>query len=54
MTDEQKIEELYERCINLEYIRYELEDKIGAILNCLLHSNITLEQMDKIHKIIEG
>ena len=53
MTEEEKIEELYDRCISLEFVRYELEDKIGAIINCLLHSNITLEQMDIIHNIVK-
>ncbi len=53
MTDEQKIEELYERCIELEHIRYGLEDKIEAILDFLVHSNITLEEMQVVQEIVE-
>lgn len=51
MTQEYQVEELYERCIDLEHIRYGLEDKIQAILNFLVHSNITLEEMKKVEEI---
>ena len=51
MVEEYQVEELYDRCIELERIRYGLEDRIEAILYYLLHSNITLEEMDKIQEI---
>jgi hypothetical protein len=52
MTPEYQVEELYERCIDLEHIRYGLEDKIQAILDFLVHSNITLEEMKKVEEIV--
>lgn len=52
MTPEYQIEELYERCIYLERLRYGLEDKIEAILDFLVHSNITIEEMDKIQELV--
>lgn len=51
MVEEYQVEELYDRCIELERIRYGLEDRIEAILDFLVHSNITLEEMDKIQEI---
>lgn len=54
MTPEQQIDELYERCIYLERLRYGLEDKIEAILDFLCHSNITLEEMDKLQELVYG
>lgn len=51
MIPEYQVNELYERCIELEHIRYGLEDKIEAILDFLVHSNITLEEMEGVQKI---
>ena len=44
--------ELYERIFQLRDIRYELEDKLERIREYLLHSHITLEEMEKIGEII--
>lgn len=52
--NQEKIDELYDRCIELEHIRYKSQDKLEEIIECLLHSNITIEEMDKISKIIGG
>lgn len=52
MTPEFQVEELFERCIYLERVRYGLEDKIQAILDFLVHSNITLEEMKKVEEIV--
>ena len=41
-------EELYERCINLEYDKYDLMTKIEIIEDLLLHSNLTIGEMEKI------
>ena len=49
---EVEIDELYERCLDLEHIRYGLEDKIQAIIDFLVHSNITLEEMKKVEEIV--
>ena len=51
MTPEQQIEELYERCIYLERLRYGLEDRIENILDFLVHTNITMEEMERVQKI---
>lgn len=51
MTPEQQVEELYERCIYLERLRYDLEDKIEDILDFLVHTNITIEEMEGVQKI---
>ena len=45
-------EELYERCINLEYDKYDLMTKIEIIEDLLLHSNLTIGEMEKIGGII--
>lgn len=47
-------EELFERCLTLEGIRFDLEDKIEDILDFLMKSNITVEEMDKIQEIAYG
>ena len=52
MTPEYQIEELFERCTYLERVRYGLEDKIQAILDFLVHSNITIEEMKKVEEIV--
>lgn len=48
---EQQIEELFDRCIDLEHIRYGLQDKIENILDFLLKSHITVEEMEKVQEI---
>lgn len=45
-------EELYERCIELERKRYKLEDKIQEILDYLMKSSITLEEMEELELIV--
>ena len=49
MIDQEQ--ELYDRCIELELKRYSLEDKIQAILDYLVHTHITLEEMLKVEEI---
>lgn len=44
--------ELYERIYQLRDKGYSLEDKIDKIKEELLHSHITLEEMEKIGEII--
>lgn len=51
MLPEQQIEELFDRCIDLEHIRYGLQDKIEAILDYLVKSHITVEEMEKVQEI---
>lgn len=51
MTPEYQVEELYQRCIELEGIRYDLQDKIQEILDFLVHSHITVEEMKKVGEI---
>lgn len=51
MLPEQQIEELFDRCIDLEHIRYGLQDKIENILDFLLKSHITVEEMEKVQEI---
>ena len=53
MIPEYQVNELYERCIELEHIRYGLEDKIEAILDYLIHTHITIEEMEKIKEMVE-
>lgn len=54
MIPEYQVEELYERCIELGGIKYALEDKIQDILDFLVHSHITLEEMEKVEEIANG
>ena len=49
---EYQVNELYDRCIELERIRYGLEDKIQDILDYLVHTHITLEEMKKVEEIV--
>lgn len=51
MLPEQQIEELFDRCIDLEHIRYGLQDKIENILDFLMKSHITVEEMEKVQEI---
>lgn len=51
MLPEQQIEELFDRCIDLEHIRYGLQDKIEDILDFLMKSHITVEEMEKVQEI---
>ena len=44
--------ELYERIFQLRDKGYSLEDKLDKIREELLHSHITLEEMEKIGEII--
>lgn len=44
-------EELFERCLKLEGIRYELEDKIQEMLDYLLHTHITIEEFEEVQRI---
>lgn len=53
MTPEYQVEELYQRCIELERIRYDLQDKIQEILDFLVHSHITVEEMQVVQEIVE-
>lgn len=53
MTPEYQVEELYQRCIELEGIRYDLQDKIQEILDFLVHSHITVEEMQVVQEILE-
>lgn len=53
MTPEYQVEELYQRCIELEGIRYDLQDKIQEILDFLVHSHITVEEMQVVQEIVE-
>lgn len=53
MTPEYQVQELYDRCIELEGIRYDLQDKIQEILDFLVHSHITVEEMKKVQEILE-
>lgn len=53
MTPEYQVEELFDRCIELERIRYDLQDKIQDILDYLVHSHITIEEMKKVEGIVE-
>ena len=51
MTEEQELNDLYERCTELGLIKYALEDKIQDILDYLVHTHITVEEMEKVEKI---
>ena len=52
MTPEYQVEELFDRCIELEHIRYGLQDKMQAILDYIVHSHITIEEMEKVEEIV--
>lgn len=52
MTPEYQVQELYDRCIELEGIRYDLQDKIQDILDFLVHSHITIEEMQVVQEIL--
>lgn len=54
MTPEQQIEELYERCIELDRVKYKLQDTIEDILDFLVKSHITLEEMDRVQEMAYG
>lgn len=54
MIPEYQIEELYERCLELEMIRYSLQDRIEDILDYLVKTHITIEEMDQVQKIALG
>ena len=46
-------DELYDRIFQLRDKGYSLEDKLDKIKEELLHSNIKLEEMEKIGEIID-
>lgn len=46
-------EELYQRCIDLEYERYDLITKLEIIQDYLIHSHLTIEEMEYIGGIID-
>lgn len=48
---EQQIEELFDRCIELEHVKYGYQDKIEKILDYLVKSHITVEEMEKVQEI---
>ena len=54
MTGEQELNDLYERCTELGLIKYALEDKIQDILDYLVHTHITVEEMEKVEGIANG
>lgn len=54
MTPEYQVEELYERCIELGRIRYNLQDTIEDILDFLVKSHITIEELEKVQEIAYG
>lgn len=54
MTPEQQIDELYERCIELGRERYSLQDTIEDILDFLVKSHITIEELEKVQEIAYG
>ena len=47
-------EELFERCLKLEGIRYEKEDLIEEMLDYLVKTNITLEEMINLEIMVYG
>ena len=54
MIPEYQVEELYERCMELGNIKWALEDKIQDILDYLVHTHITIEEMEKVEEIASG
>lgn len=51
---ENQEQELFERCIELERKGYELEDKIQDILDYVVKTHITLEEMEEVQRIATG
>lgn len=49
---ENQEQELFERCIQLEGKKFELEDKIEDILDYLVKTHITLEEMEELEMMI--
>lgn len=45
-------EELFERCLELENIRYGLEDKIQDMLDYLVKTHITVEELEGLQEIV--
>lgn len=54
MTEEQMLNDLYERCTELGLKKYELEDRIQDMLDYLVHTHITMEEMEKVEAIASG
>lgn len=46
-------EELYERIFTLKDSMYSLEDKLEEIRQFLLHSSLSIEDMEKVGEIIK-
>lgn len=53
MTDEEIKEELYERCINLDIEKSNLIDKLENIDKFLMYSSLSIEDYEKIKRIME-
>lgn len=51
MSEQEQIDELFERCIELEHVKYGYQDKIEKILDYLVKSHITVEEMEGVQKI---
>lgn len=45
-------EELFMRCVELDIKRYELEDKIQEILDFLVKTHITVNEMEEVEMIV--
>lgn len=54
MIPEYQVEELYQRCLELEDIRYNLKNKIEDILDFLITTHITVEEMEKVQEVAYG
>lgn len=52
MEQSLEIEELYERIYDLKDKLYKLEDTQESIIQSLLHSHITLGEMERIGELI--
>ena len=53
MTEEQKIEELYERCIELSWHKTRLIGKLERIESLLRYSDISIKYFEMVMKVIE-
>ena len=51
MSEQEQIDELFDRCIELEHVKYGYQDKIEKILDYLVKSHITVEEMEKVQEI---
>ena len=53
MTEQEKIEELYDRCISLDRNKSDLIDKLEKVDNFLMYSSLSIEDYEKFKKIME-